>query len=167
MSRLDAFVARLLAQRACIGRARELVAAVSGPVLELGLGNGRTFDHLREVFPHRDIFVFERQPAPHPDCMPAPDRLIVGELRETLPAAFERGLTAPAAFVHSDVGTADAERNAQLAGWLAGVLPRVTAPQAVVASDQRLADAELLPLPLPDGVEEGRYWFYRRRAGRS
>ena len=164
MSRLDTFIGRLLAQRACIGRAQELIETVPGPVLELGLGNGRTFDHLRQMFPQRDVFVFERQPAPHPDCMPAADRLVVGELRDTLPGALDCGLKAPAAFVHSDIGTADAERNARLAGWLAGVLPGITAPGAVVASDQRLADPDLEPLPLPDGVEEGRYWFYRRRA---
>ena len=162
MSRLDTFIARLVAQRACIGRARELIHSVQGPVLELGLGNGRTFDHLRHVFPQRDIFVFERQPAPHPDCMPAAERLIVGELRETLAAAMDR-VGAPAAFVHSDIGTADAARNARLAGWLAGVLPGITAPGGVVASDQELDAPALETLPLPAGVEAGRYWFYRRR----
>ena len=55
MSRLDAFIRRLQAQRTCLGLAADLVAGVPGPVLELGLGNGRTYDHLRELMPDREI----------------------------------------------------------------------------------------------------------------
>ena len=33
---------------------------MEGPVLELGLGNGRTFDHLRERLPGRRIVAFDR-----------------------------------------------------------------------------------------------------------
>ena len=38
MSRLDSFIRRLEAQRACIDRAFELAAPLSGPVIEVGLG---------------------------------------------------------------------------------------------------------------------------------
>ena len=55
MSRLDSFIRRLEAQRACLNRAAELIRDIDGFVLELGLGNGRTYDHLRELFPDRDI----------------------------------------------------------------------------------------------------------------
>ncbi len=54
----------------------------AGPILEVGLGNGRTYDHLRDLFPRRDIYVFERQVAAHPDCVPPDDRLFLGEARE-------------------------------------------------------------------------------------
>ncbi|MDX1738439.1 MAG: class I SAM-dependent methyltransferase, partial [Alphaproteobacteria bacterium] len=60
MSRLDSVIRRLEAQRACLNSAAELVGARVGHVLELGLGNGRTYDHLREILPDREIFVFER-----------------------------------------------------------------------------------------------------------
>ena len=60
MSRLDSFIRRLAAQRACLDRAAALIDEIDGPVLEFGLGNGRTFDHLRERLPGRAIFVFER-----------------------------------------------------------------------------------------------------------
>ena len=60
MSRLDSFIRRMLAQRACLNWAAEAVADIAGPVLELGLGNGRTYDHLRELMPEREIYVFER-----------------------------------------------------------------------------------------------------------
>ena len=163
MSRLDTFIQRLEAQRACLGLASGLVAAIPGPVLELGLGNGRTYDHLRSLFPEREVFVFERQPAPHPACMPDPGHLIVGDLRETLPGAM-RLLPGPAALAHSDIGTADAGRNARLAAWLAGALPPLLHVGGIVASDQRLDDPRLEPLPLPTGLSVGRYFLYSRAA---
>src|SRR3954454_10042645 len=103
MSRLDAFIRRLEAQRTCLGLAADLVAGVPGPVLELGLGNGRTYDHLRELMPDREIFVFERHPMEHPESAPDPDHLIMGYIRNTLPDARQ---LAPhgAALVHSDIG---------------------------------------------------------------
>ena len=60
MSRLDSFIARMQAQRDCLNFLQPLVERQAGPILEVGLGNGRTYDHLRRLFPDRDIFVFER-----------------------------------------------------------------------------------------------------------
>ena len=48
MSRLDSFIARMQAQRDCLNFLKPAVDAVPGPLLEVGLGNGRTYDHLRE-----------------------------------------------------------------------------------------------------------------------
>ena len=88
MSRLDSFIRRLEAQRACLNHAAALIAGVDGAVLELGLGNGRTYDHLRALFPDREIFVFDRRVAAHPDCIPDDAHMILGDVRETLPAAL-------------------------------------------------------------------------------
>ena len=55
MSRLDSFIRRLEAQRACLGEAVRLAKGIDGFVLELGLGNGRAYDHLREICPEREI----------------------------------------------------------------------------------------------------------------
>lgn len=165
MSRLDTFIERLLAQKACIGLARRHIATLDGPILELGLGNGRTYDHLREQFPERIIYVVERQPGPHPDCMPPDHLLVVADLEDALPRASS-WLPGPAAFVHSDIGTADAARNARLAAWLAGVLPPLMVEGALAASDQALRDDRLETVALPEGVSPGRYHLYRRR-GRS
>ena len=63
MSRLDSFIRRVSAQRDCLNAAADLIRDVPGPVLEFGLGNGRTYDHLRSLLPERTIFVFERQVA--------------------------------------------------------------------------------------------------------
>ena len=51
---------------------------MTGPVFELGLGNGRTFHHIRETMPDRDIFVFERAVASNPDSTPEDHQLILG-----------------------------------------------------------------------------------------
>ncbi len=160
MSRLDSFIRRLEAQRACLDRAVELLGDRPGPVLELGLGNGRTFDHLREKLGSRRIFVFERDPKPHPACWPDPGHLIVGPLEETLPAALAR-FEGRVVLVHADLGTGDPERNARLAGWLAAALPALLAEGAIVASDRKLESPALEPLPPPAGIDPQRYFLYR------
>ena len=49
MTPLDSFIRRLTAQRDILNAIIDLVEEVEGPVLEFGLGNGRTYDHLRDV----------------------------------------------------------------------------------------------------------------------
>jgi len=161
MSRLDSFIRRLEAQRACLNRTAELIRDLDGIVLELGLGNGRTYDHLRSLLPTRDIYVCERRVAAHPDCVPPPERLILGDMRETLVEA--RGwLSGRVALAHLDVGTGDTAANRALAAELLPLLLPLLCSGAVLASDPPLDSAELEPLPLPDGVAPGRYHLYRR-----
>lgn len=160
MSRLDSFIRRLEAQRACLDRAVELLGNRPGPVFELGLGNGRTFDHLREKLGSQRIFVFEREPKPHPACWPDPGQLIVGPLEQTLPAARVR-FAGQVVLAHADLGTGDSGRNIRLARFLSAELPPLLAPQAIVVSDQALGHAALHPLPLPAGVAPRRYFLYR------
>lgn len=163
MSRLDSAIRRLIAQRACLDHAAELITNLPGPVLELGLGNGRTYDHLRKRLPEREIFVFDRRIAAHPDCIPDETHMILGDLRETIPSALER-IGARAAFVHADIGTANAKRNAALAAWLGEALVPLVAPRGVVAADQALTTGGWTTLPLPDDIAEGRYFLYRAGA---
>ena len=160
MSRLDSFVRRLQAQRACLEQAALLIQTVDGPVLELGLGNGRTYDHLRELLPDREIFVFERRVAAHANCIPDEAHLIKGDVRDTLPRADER-IAAPAALAHIDCGTDDAERNAALALEISEHLASLMHPRGVVVSDQGISNQDWQQLPLPEGVAEGRYYVYR------
>ncbi len=161
MSRLDSFIRRLEAQRACLDRAAELVAAVPGPVLEIGLGNGRTYDHLRQRLPDREVFVFERQMAAHPRCVPPARWLVLGDARDTLSGALAR-LPGKAALAHADIGSGDEAANRHLAAALAPHLAALMAPGGVVVSDQELRTQGLAPLPLPAGVKPGRYHMYRR-----
>ncbi|MCS6877716.1 MAG: class I SAM-dependent methyltransferase [Geminicoccaceae bacterium] len=160
MSRLDSFIRRLLAQRACLEEAARLVAGLPGPIVEIGLGNGRTYDHLRELFPDRPIWVFERKPKPHPACMPPEDKLFAGDIARTLPTALAR-MGRRAVLVHSDIGCGDPVRTERNRRKLARYLPAIVAKDAVVVSDQPIEGRWLVPLPLPEGVDPGRYFLYR------
>lgn len=163
MSRLDSFIRRLEAQRACLGHAAAQIRGLPGPVLELGLGNGRTYDHLRELLPEREIFVFEREVAAHPDCIPDAAHLFLGDVRTTLPQAHGR-LPGRAALAHADIGTGDAASNAELAAWLAEALPPLLAAGAWVVSDQPLRAPVLVAQRAPAGIDPGRYFLYNHRA---
>jgi hypothetical protein len=160
LSRLDSGIRRLEAQRACLNMAAERIRDLPGPVLELGLGNGRTYDHLRELLPGREIFVFDRQVEAHPDCHPDRAHLLLGEIRDTLPDALAR-LPGRAALAHSDLGTGDAAANAALAVWLADALPPLLLEGAWVVADQPLSGASLRSQPVPPGIASDRYFVYR------
>jgi hypothetical protein len=160
VSRLDSFIRRLEAQRACLDRAAELMRGIDGFVLELGLGNGRTYDHLRELFPDRDIYVCERQVAAHPDCIPPADRLLLGDMFDTLPAASF--LTGRVALAHFDAGTGDEAANKTLAAKLGPLIMPLLCGGGVLATQQKMRCTELEGLSLPDGISEGRYHLYRR-----
>ena len=66
LSRLDSFIERVSAQRLCLDMACGLVVDRAGLVLEIGLGNGRTYDHLRQRLPRHDILTFDRAIVAHP-----------------------------------------------------------------------------------------------------
>lgn len=151
-----------MAQRACLNLCAELIADVPGPVLELGLGNGRTYDHMREIMPDREIFVFEREVAAHPDCIPDADHLFLGDVRETLPHAAER--LAPAAMAHADIGTGDETLNRSLAEAIAPILDGMMGEGGVILCDQPMRRPRWTPLPLPGGIETGRYNLFRVEA---
>jgi trans-aconitate methyltransferase len=161
MSRLDTFIRRLQAQRLCLDALADRLQGLPGPVLELGLGNGRTYDHLRERFPGRPIFVFDRQVAAHPDCIPPADQLRLGDFRETLPAYAAEGQP-PAALIHADIGSGDKAASMQLAADLAPSWARILAPGGFLASDQPIELPLWTPVPLPPGVDAGRYHLYCR-----
>jgi len=106
MSRLDSFIRRVSAQRDCLNAAAGMIADVPGPVLELGLGNGRTYDHLRERLPNREIFVFDRRIAAHSACIPDERHMILGNIDATLAHAMAQ-IGALAALAHCDIGAGD------------------------------------------------------------
>ena len=159
-SRLDINIRRLMAQRACLDLAAELIRDVPGPILELGLGNGRSYDHLREILPGREIFAFERDIAAHPDCIPDGGHLFEGDFRDTLAVAADR-IGRPAALIHADIGSADLERDARLAQCVASHVPALLAPGGLVAADRDVAFARAVPVDLPAGVGAGVYFMYR------
>jgi hypothetical protein len=162
MTRLDSMIRRLSAQRDLLDWAAEDVRSRPGVVLELGLGNGRTYDHLRARLPGRDIWVFELKPAAHPDSMPPVDRLVIGDVLDTLPGFLDRFGPACAALIHADVGTGDDMRNRQLAGILSPLLEPLLAPGGLLAADRRFDLPNCREISAEAGVSEGRYFVYRR-----
>lgn len=160
MSRLDSFIRRLLAQRASIDYAALQIAGLAGPILELGLGNGRTFDHLRERFPGREIFVFDRELAANPSSRPDAAHFIAGDFRQSLPTALER-LGVKAALAHCDIGSHDRAASRALGAAIAPLLASLMVRGAIVLGDQPMAQPAWQELTLPDGLEPGRYFMYR------
>ena len=167
MSRLDSAIRRLQAQRICLDWAVAEINGRPGPVLEFGLGNGRTYDHLRDRLsggdPEREIFVFERKVAAHPDCVPDDAHLFLGDVHDSMPGALAR-IGSPAVMAHCDIGTGDAALTAALAVFVGSALGPLLAPGAVIAADQPLAIPGCRPVPLPAGVAEGRYHLFRKDA---
>ena len=160
MSRLDSFIARMRAQRDCLNFLKPSVDSQRGPILEIGLGNGRTYDHLRNLFPGRDIYVFERQVAAHPDCIPPGNRLFLGEARESLPRVA-RLLGASAALIHTDLGTGDHAANMAMAEWLGPALDALAGSGGYVLANQPFEVARWRRLPEPPDVPKDRYFLYR------
>ena len=164
MSLLDTEIRRVKAQRSCVNHAVALTRSMSGPILELGLGNGRTYDHLRKLLTshslEREMFVFEREVAAHPDCIPDNDHLFLGGFDETLDVARAR-LGPIAVLAHADFGSVDKKADAASSCLLARALPGLLAPGAIVASDQDIPFAEAERLALPPDVESGCYFLWQ------
>ena len=158
MSRLDSFIRRLQAQRACLDHAVALVADLPGPVLELGLGNGRTYDHLRERLPGRRIIAFDRVNAANLRSLPPEGDLILGEISQT--AGAFAGIDA--ALVHADIGSGYDDMDELNLRWLPHLTVDLLASGGIAASGVPLDHRELKALPLPEGIRPGRYFLYRK-----
>jgi len=61
-SRRKFFIDRMVSQARVVSSCAALTQTLTGPVLELGLGNGRRFNTSGETLPERDIFVFTNDP---------------------------------------------------------------------------------------------------------
>ncbi|MEP9387535.1 class I SAM-dependent methyltransferase [Mesorhizobium sp. KR9-304] len=158
MSRLESFIRRLTAQRDILDMVCRDLPLPDGPVIELGLGNGRTYDHLRERLPGRRIIAFDRVNAANLRSLPAEGDLILGEISETAKAFT--GIDA--ALVHADIGSGYDDLDATNLRWLPQLAVDLLAPSGIVASGVPLDHPALAPLPLPEDIRPGRYFLYRR-----
>jgi hypothetical protein len=159
MSRLDSFIRRMQAQRDVLNHiADNGWVPIDGLVLEVGLGNGRTYDHLREKFTTQRIVVFDRSAHTHPASTPSEEDMILGEISETI----KQFAGADAALAHVDIGTFSADIDASTLTWLPQSIVAVLATGGLAASGLPLEHDMLEPLPLPSGVVDGHCYFYRR-----
>lgn len=160
-TRLDLFIDRMVSQRACLDFAIAETAQMDGPAFELGLGNGRTYHHMRENIQGRDLYVFERAVASHPDSTPTEELTILGDVMETLPQALERfGPTA--SLIHADLGGHNREKNDIFARKVSPLIQPLLAEGGLMVSSDRMYFEGLTELPLPPGAVEGRCFIYRR-----
>lgn len=159
-SRLEMLIVRVTAQRAVLDFAAAALAGLDGPAIELGLGNGRTFDHMRRAMPGRRILAFDRALAAHGTSVPDPADLVLGEIRETAAAHADIG----AVLVHADIGTGYPDRDAAISAWLGDVVAPLLAPGGLAASGLAMSHPALAPLPLPGGIPAGACFLYRRGA---
>ena len=158
MSRLDSVIHRLLAQRDILNGIRDKVSDTEGPILELGLGNGRTFDHLRELFPKKRIIVFDRAVGSHKTSTPDPENMVLGDIRVTAQAF----IGVDAALVHVDIGTGYDDKDAITLTWLPQLAAGLLRVGGLVASGLELVHPALEPLAVSSAVPNGRYFLYRR-----
>lgn len=159
MSRLDSFIRRMTAQRDILNRvATQSFLPESGDILELGLGNGRTYSHLREVFPDRRIIVFDRALMAHSSCIPQEENLVIGEIAETA----RKYIGADAAMVHADIGSGSDEIDAVTLQWLPQLMADLLATDGVALSGLPLQSDSLSALPIPDTIDKKRYFLYRK-----
>jgi hypothetical protein len=158
MSRLESFIRRMTAQRDVLNMICNEMTLPDGPVIELGLGNGRTYDHLREKLPGRRIIAFDRACAANLYSMPPEDDLVLGEISETA----RPFIGIKAALVHADIGSGYDDLDELNLRWLSGLIVGLLASEGIAASGVPLAHPDLTPLPLPEGIPPGRYFLYRR-----
>lgn len=160
MSRLDSFISRMQSQRAVLNHiSSEAMIPPDGIILEIGLGNGRTYDHIRDLFPNNRIIAFDRAIGAHPDSTPQQADTVLGDIKETIRDFAGRDV----AFAHADIGTAYPEKDAATLTWLPHAIVASLVKGGIAASGLPLDHPDLEPLPLPEGAEPGRTYFYRKR----
>lgn len=157
MSRLDSMLRRLTAQRDGLNWAAAQISGMGGDVLDMGLGNGRTYDHLREILPDRRIWVMDRVLQCHPDSTPPPEDFLQGEAEPMLQKLAASGRKI--ALAHYDFGRGIKVEDVAEAAQLSPLIAQVMEPGAFLISGQPLVGFE--QIKGPDTIAPDRYLFYR------
>ncbi|WP_171121738.1 MULTISPECIES: class I SAM-dependent methyltransferase [unclassified Ruegeria] len=157
MSRLDSMLRRLTAQRDGLDWAAEQISDIIGDVLDMGLGNGRTYDHLREILPDRRIWVMDRVLQCHPSSTPPPEDFLQGEAEPMLEKLAAGGQKM--AMAHYDFGRGIKDEDMAEAARLSPLIARVMRPGGLLISGQPLVGFD--QISGPDTIAPDRYLFYR------
>jgi len=157
MSRLESMRRRLEAQIDGLNWAAETIRDVAGDVLEMGLGNGRTYDHLRQEMPDRRIWVIDRVLQPHPSCVPPQENFLQGEADAMLAELAERGMRM--ALAHYDFGFGVKEKDVEEGARLSPLIAPLMVPGGLIVSQQPLTG--FTQVSGPDTIDPERYLFYR------
>ena len=159
MSRLDSAIRRLTSQKIALEWAARKATRMNGIILELGLCNGRTYDHLREILPNREIYVFEREIAAHPDCIPEENFQFLGDFRDSLPRAKKR-LGANSVLAHLDIGTGEKQASQQLAEQIGPLVLGLMKRESIIVSDQELTAWSYMRIDPPLNIPKDRIFIY-------
>ncbi len=165
MTRLDGFIRRLHAQVTCLNAARTLVAPLPGAIYELGLGNGRTYDHLRAIFPDRIIVVFESDSKAANEYATSKGKgilLCLGDVEVTL-AERSLVLPSPVALVHNDLGDWNHDAQVARSARIVPLLAPHLASGAIFVSNVPLDAEHLVKLNVPLGIRPDKYHMYRHQ----
>jgi trans-aconitate methyltransferase len=170
MSRLDFHIEQKIAQRDSIDLAARQLARRPGWIVELGLGRGRSYSHLVERFPGREIYCFDRELATYSADGPPPERVVVGDLATVLgDPAVQARFTGRVILAHLDLAWGDAP-DAPLHRLVVERTRAWLLPGAWVLSDRAVPldpAWHLAPLSDPDGVGHAhRFFRYEHRPGR-
>jgi hypothetical protein len=163
ISRLEQTHRRLQGQLLAFDYAFGVIEKMPGIVAELGLGHGRTFDHLRRRLPGREIYAFDHRDDAYEDCRPDPACFIAGEITQTFPAFAQRH-AGRIVLINTDIGSFDLERDARLAAVMSRLLPPAIAPGGIIMSDLALDAAGCERVELPPSEWPGQYYLYRKPA---
>lgn len=157
MSRLNSMMRRLSAQADGLQWSLDHTRDLPGDVVEIGLGNGRTYDHIRELMPDRRIWVIDRALQCHHSCVPPEGDFMQGDADDMLIKLAENGVRA--ALVHYDLGHGDNAHDQAESARLSPLIAALVVPGGVVVSGQPLVG--LPQLRGPETVAVGRYFFYQ------
>ncbi|WP_298849674.1 class I SAM-dependent methyltransferase [uncultured Ruegeria sp.] len=156
MSRLDSMLRRLTAQRDGLNWAAEQISGQPGDVLDMGLGNGRTYDHLREILAARRIWVMDRVLQCHPDSTPPTENFLQGEAEPMLQKLAAEGRRI--ALAHYDFGRGIKHEDVAEAALLSPLIARVMQPGGLLISGQPLVGFN--QIKGPETIAPDRYLFY-------
>lgn len=155
MSRLDSIMRRLAAQRDGLEWADGRTKDMTGDALDMGLGNGRTYDHMRENLDRR-IWVIDRVLQCHESCVPPKADFLMGEAEAMLDKMAADGIQIVLA--HYDFGFGVKQKDLAEAIRLSPAIARIMAPGGIIVSGQPLAG--FTELDGPATIAKGRYHFY-------
>ena len=157
MSRLDSMLRRFTAQRDGLNWAASDIAGLAGDVVDFGLGNGRTYDHLREILPDRRIWVVDRTLQCHPSCIPPEEDFLQGEAEPMLQRLIDEGRQM--ALAHYDFGSGIKADDVAESARLSPLIAQIMMPGALLVSGQPLVGFE--QITGPETIAPDRYLFYR------
>jgi hypothetical protein len=148
---------RLAAQRDGLNWIAEQIQTIPGDVVDFGLGNGRTYDHLREILPNRRIWVIDRVLQCPPSCIPPEQDFLQGEAEPMLERLASQGTKI--ALAHYDFGSGIKEDDVAESARLSPLIAQVMTKGGYIVSGQPLIGFD--QIKGPDTIAPDRYLFYR------